>query len=203
MKPFPGVASLPLAGCLGTSATQTYTIYSTDLSAVTLLFVLGTTPTAVTTSAPEHIKFDKWPASCGVIYFNLRAGLGLTLQGASGVGTADAPTAWLEWGGGGAPKVIQVTTTLNDITFSLAGVSQTFPYSTFGYSSGLFANLYFAGATTIDGSKAMMTASGAQGVVEATRGAAMTTPNWWWSALALLGVLTLLMILALAWGCKQ
>ena len=201
-RPFPGAASLPLAGCAGATAPHVYTLYSGPVENLWLLFILGETTASVTSGAPAKVKDPKYPSSNGFVLFSY--------TGSDGSATVEAPgtnapavswggnSDWQSWGTGGSPKTVNVKVSMDGLDFTLNGSTQTVSFIDLGYASGLYCNLYAAQGEADNDPYLAVTGSTPAALSES----APLAPNWWWHGLVLTGVIAIVMILVVAFCCR-
>ena len=198
-KPFPGVSSLPLAGCAANPATHTYTLYSGLVTNLELLFILGETTTSVSKTVPKKIKNNKQPSSNGVLLFTYTADGSATFEAPATNNVSvswGANSKWESWGTGGNSKIITVGLTMDGLSLTLNGKTRTVSFIDMGYTSGLFCNLYAAQGVADDGPK--LTVAGAKTLTKFVQVSPMA-PNWWWYGLVSTGLIAIVMILLIAW----
>ena len=207
-KPFPDVASLPLAGCSGATAKQTYTLYSGAVEHLWLLFILGETTDSVTSTVPAKVKYPKYPSSNGFLVFSFNIfdisdGSAMVFApGTSGpTVTWGANSKWQSWATGGSPKTITVKISMDGLSFTMNGKTQTVSFVDIGYASGLYCNLYAAHGIAANDPYLAVAGSTSLGL----RRQATTkplAPDWWWYGLLLTGVVAIAMILLVTF-CAQ
>lgn len=206
-KPFPGVASLPLAGCAGGTSAHTYTLYSGDIDDLSLLFILGNTTTSVTSGVPGKVKAPKYSQSNGFLLFSYTGSDGSATVGAPGTNgplvSWPANSQWQSWGTGGTPKNIDVGISMNGLSFTLNGSTQTVSFIDIGYASGLYCNLYAAQGEADNDPYLAVAGSTSDAVRDRPSPEKPLAPDWWWYGLVITGVVAIAMILLVAFCCHQ
>lgn len=205
-KPFPGVSTLPLAGCGGETATQTYTLYSGLVTNVWLMFLLGETPGSVTSSVPKKVKSPKYPSSNGFLLFSydgVDGSASIAPAGTNGPQVSwGANSNWQSWSTGGGAKTMTVDLSLNGISLTLNGSTQSVNFMQLGYASGLYCNLYAVQAIADDGPQ--MVVSGNTSIeLDVAKPPKPMAPDWWWYGLLLTGTVAILMVLILTFCCNR
>ena len=204
-EPFPGVASLPLAGCAGATACHTYTLYSGQVKSLALLFILGETTASVSTTVPGKVKDPTYPSSNGFLLFSLDGSHGSATVEAPGTKGPTVPwgknNKWQSWGTGGSAKTINVEISMDGLSFTLNGKTQTVSFVDTGYASGLYCNLYAAQGNT-DNNPQLGVAGTTSAVVLSKPTTPSLAPDWWWYGLVITGVITIVMILLVTFCCR-
>ena len=206
MKPFPGVASLPLASCtsgaygVGVLATHTYTLTSGPMSDLQLLFILAETAACVTNTVPSKVGTNP-PPGWGFLTFSLEGSNGKAQI--NGINRVDWHTnkEWQKWSTGCDDKVMTVALSMRGLSFTMKGTTQSASFIDLGYASGLYCNLYGVQGTADN--NARFTVSGKSSSLRL----AMPKPqplaeNWWWYGLLGAAVLVIGMIFLIAWWQK-
>lgn len=205
-RQFAGASTLPVVGCDGQPIQHTYTVYGSDLADFSLVLVLSPDPSYVTTHVPKRAGTGAWGTQWGFVMLWWDASAATT-QITSASGTSQLinnSNAWQQWGSGGAPKPIVVTYTLDGFTLQLgsdSSAAKTFPWSSVGYASGLYANLYGVTGSPISGSAPLRMTVAGQSATALVGGA--RKQSWWWPALAVCAALVLGLVLLLMWTPRQ